>query len=243
MYAYALNNPLKFVDPTGYDCAYLNNSGNGIESLDQNSNSDECTKNGGYWADGAITNFEVNDNGSYRFTSLDADLHTLYTNFSGAGNSSSTVYPDVMNYFMDYYLQLQQPQQMDPSLALATGVMSQGIPKACAIGFSGNVGKAKVGVSASGNGVGGNINGHSAGTETPQASGVDMRSASPAFKSFPVGVYLSPNDPSGNSVSSVSVGVNYKGKIGPVPVNISGQAYMNTGTYTPNVNDPQNCPN
>ena len=87
------------------------------------------------------------------------------------------------------------------------------------------------------------MNGHSAGTETPQASGVDMRSASPLFKSFPVGVYLSPSDPSGNSISSVSVGVSYKGKGGPVPVNVSRQVYVNTGTYTPNINDPQNCPN
>src|ERR1700722_5147972 len=45
MYAYALNNPLAFVDPTGYDCAYLNDTADGIESLDQNSNAAECTKN------------------------------------------------------------------------------------------------------------------------------------------------------------------------------------------------------
>ena len=111
MYAYALNNPLKFTDPTGYDCAYLNNAGDGIESLDQNSNSSECTKNGGYWADGAITNFQTNSNGGYTFTSLDANLNTLTTNFSGGGNAGSTSSLDVMSYFFNYQIQQRQLQQ------------------------------------------------------------------------------------------------------------------------------------
>jgi uncharacterized protein RhaS with RHS repeats len=49
LYAYVLNNPLKYVDPTGLDCSYLNAAGTDIENggLDQNSNSGECKQNGG----------------------------------------------------------------------------------------------------------------------------------------------------------------------------------------------------
>ena len=46
LYAYAQNNPLIYTDPTGLDCAYLNNNGNGVESVDQQSNAGECGRNG-----------------------------------------------------------------------------------------------------------------------------------------------------------------------------------------------------
>ena len=51
LYSYVRNNPLTLTDPYGLDCAYLNDAGNGVESIDRNSNAGECSDNGGYWVD------------------------------------------------------------------------------------------------------------------------------------------------------------------------------------------------
>jgi RHS repeat-associated protein len=53
LYTYVLNNPLTFTDPLGLYCAYLKNSGDKVESIDDNSNSGECGDNGGYWIEGS----------------------------------------------------------------------------------------------------------------------------------------------------------------------------------------------
>jgi hypothetical protein len=54
-YAYVVNNPLSLVDPFGLDCVYLNSGGTGVDNggIDQNSNSGECGRTGGYWVEGA----------------------------------------------------------------------------------------------------------------------------------------------------------------------------------------------
>jgi RHS repeat-associated protein len=65
-YSYVLNNPLTFIDPTGLDCVYVNNAGTGVDSIDSNSNVQECTgldangnPNGGVWFNGTVDSGSV----------------------------------------------------------------------------------------------------------------------------------------------------------------------------------------
>jgi len=58
-YAYVLNNPLKLVDPFGLDCVFLNDHGDGIESVDQFAFVDECIGDGGYFVDGTVTQVSI----------------------------------------------------------------------------------------------------------------------------------------------------------------------------------------
>ena len=67
LYSYVRNNPVMLTDPYGLDCAYLNNAGNDIESVDTNSTAGECTGTGGYWVSGQVNQVSVNNNGTYQF--------------------------------------------------------------------------------------------------------------------------------------------------------------------------------
>jgi RHS repeat-associated protein len=82
-YSYVLNNPLNAVDPLGLDCVYLNNAGNGIEWVDQNSNAGECAQNGGAWANGTVNNVQFDPN------SNDVLLGYWTGNVDSSGNISN----------------------------------------------------------------------------------------------------------------------------------------------------------
>jgi hypothetical protein len=90
-YAYVLNNPLTNVDPTGLDCVYFNNEGNGVESVDHNSNSGECGQNGGDWVNGHTEADQVQYNKSDdTFSIRSSDSSRDYSTTASAPGSQTS---------------------------------------------------------------------------------------------------------------------------------------------------------
>ncbi len=85
LYSYVRNNPLKFIDPRGRDCVYLNGSGTGVGSIDNQTNAGHCGNNGGYWVEGTVTGAQIGPNS----VSL-----TGTTNGTNVTNASYDIAPD-----------------------------------------------------------------------------------------------------------------------------------------------------
>ena len=68
LYAYVMNNPLTLTDPRGLYCAYLDDDGDQVESIDDSSDNGECAANGGFWIEGSY------GGGSRVFVNVDTGL-------------------------------------------------------------------------------------------------------------------------------------------------------------------------
>jgi RHS repeat-associated protein len=66
-YSYVLNSPTNYIDPDGYDCAYVNSAGDGLDSVVESMGVHDCTKSGGYWVSGRVNSLTFDKKGRMQF--------------------------------------------------------------------------------------------------------------------------------------------------------------------------------
>jgi len=134
LYSYVLNNPLKFIDPTGQDCVYLSDDAKSLEEIDADSDTSEkdCKLTGGTHVEGHLT--------GYGSTDSDGTLNQFYSDSPlQAINNAAT---------SQYYIQMQQLNGSIPTAQqyLAAIAQTSGkIPNVCSFGASALVGSNRLG--------------------------------------------------------------------------------------------------
>jgi RHS repeat-associated protein len=248
-YAYVLNNPLSNVDPDGLDCVYLNDAGNGVESIDHNSNAGECTgingSNGGYWVPGTVANsswvtsIDQNNSAIGAFSVVDPQNAPGVLGFTASTNNAygidyTTVGVDVPNTNVvgNVYTSADDLSPSGQAAALALHDAFAKFPNVCSIGINLSVGAGgKVNARVDANTQKGvNLNGQ---ISTPLAPFVSARYLIGTNGEVPnvAGVSLRAGGPTGVTMgitpsgNITSVGVNQKFGIG------SAGAYLGVGVF------------